>query len=480
MTQTDGTAAATPARRRTRWNATDLGLIAVFAALVAGSALIAAIPVGGLGVPITLQTLAVMLTGLALGPGRAFAAVGLYVLLGLAGLPIFSGGRSGLGVLAGPSAGYIIGFVFAATAVGWLTVVVLRRTAGRPGRFRAVLLFAAAMVSSIVFIHGLGILGMMVNAKLDFSKAFLADLVFYPGDVIKNVLAVTIALALHKAFPDLLIRRIRTAGTPPPAAPARSRRRGGQPAVSTIVLDRVAVRVAVDGRPAPKTLLEELSLRLTEQRIGVIGANGSGKSTLLRLLNGLVAPSSGTVTVDGSDTVRAVREVRRRVGFVFTDPLSQLVMPTGREDVELSLRRSVRNGRERSRQAEATLDRFGLLPLADQSIYELSGGERQLLALAAVLAVDPEVLVLDEPSTLLDLRNRELLRRTLAGLSQQVILSTHDLELALDLDRVLVVDAGTVVFDGGPAAAVAHYRELCAAVPPAPGAGLEKPRLGQL
>ena len=220
MTQTDGAAAAAPARRRNRWNATDLGLIAVFAALVAGSALIAAIPVGGLGVPITLQTLAVMLTGLALGPARAVAAVGLYVLLGLAGLPIFSGGRSGLGVLAGPSAGYIIGFVFAAAAVGWLTVVVLRRTAGRPGRFRAVLLFAAAMVSSIIFIHGLGILGMMVNAKLDFSKAFLADLVFYPGDVIKNALAVTIALALHKAFPDLLIRRIRTAGTPGHASAA--------------------------------------------------------------------------------------------------------------------------------------------------------------------------------------------------------------------------------------------------------------------
>lgn len=240
--------------------------------------------------------------------------------------------------------------------------------------------------------------------------------------------------------------------------------------MSIIALDRVAVRVAVDGRPAPKTLLAELTLQFTERRIGIIGANGSGKSTLLRLLNGLVLPSSGTVTVDKWDTVRSVREVRRRVGFVFTDPLSQLVMPTGREDVELSLRRSVRNASERSRQAEATLDRFGLLPLADQSIYELSGGERQLLALAAVLAVDPEVLVLDEPSTLLDLRNRELLRRTLAGLSQQVILSTHDLELALDLDRVIVVDAGAVVYDGGPAAAVAHYRALCAAGLTASGA----------
>ena len=211
MTQTHRPAAARTPRRRDRWNATDLGLIAVFAALVAASALIAAIPVGGLGVPITLQTLAVMLTGLALGPGRAFAAVGLYLLLGFAGLPIFSGGRSGLGVLAGPSAGYIIGFLRAATAVGWLTVVVLKRTA----KLRAILLFAAAMVSSIIFIHGLGILGMMVNAKLDFSKAFLADLAFYPGDIIKNVLAVSIALALHKAFPDLLLRRVRTVDTRP-------------------------------------------------------------------------------------------------------------------------------------------------------------------------------------------------------------------------------------------------------------------------
>lgn len=248
----------------------------------------------------------------------------------------------------------------------------------------------------------------------------------------------------------------------------------------SIILDRVAVRVDVDGQAAPKTLLTGLSLNLAERRIGVIGANGSGKSTLLRLLNGLVVPSSGTVTVDGADTVRAVREVRRRVGFVFTDPLSQLVMPTGREDVELSLRRPVRNARERRALAEAALDRFGLLELADQSIYELSGGERQLLALAAVLAVDPQVLVLDEPSTLLDLRNRELLRRTVAGLSQQVILSTHDLGLALDMDRVLVVDAGHVVFDGGAAAAVDHYRALSAAgLPPAglspggpPAAGL--------
>jgi biotin transport system ATP-binding protein len=231
----------------------------------------------------------------------------------------------------------------------------------------------------------------------------------------------------------------------------------------TVTFDQVSVAVPLDHAPEAKILLDSVNLDLTERRVGVIGANGSGKSTLLRLVNGLIQPTAGRVTVDGDDTERAVRKVRRNVGFVFTDPLSQLVMPTGREDVELSLRRSVKNGAERRRLAEAALDRLGLLHLADQSVYELSGGERQLMALAAVLAVSPAVLVLDEPSTLLDLRNRELLRRTLAGLNQQIVMSTHDLELALEMDRVLVVEAGKIVFDGPPAEAVAAYRALCTA-----------------
>ena len=228
-----------------------------------------------------------------------------------------------------------------------------------------------------------------------------------------------------------------------------------------VTFDQVTVAVETEHSPEPKVLLDAVNVRLTEGRVGVIGANGSGKSTLLRLVNGLIQPTVGRVTVDGDDTVSAVRRVRRNVGFVFTDPLSQLVMPTGREDVELSLRRSVKNGTERRRQADAALQRLGLLRLADQSIYELSGGERQLMALAAVLAVNPKVLVLDEPSTLLDLRNRELLRRTLAGLDQQIIMSTHDLDLALEMDRVLVIENARVAFDGGPAEAVEAYRSLC-------------------
>lgn len=250
--------------------------------------------------------------------------------------------------------------------------------------------------------------------------------------------------------------------------------------MSALSFFNVSVCVAVDGRADPKVLLQDISLNLTEQRIGVIGANGSGKSTMLRMLNGLVTPTSGSVTVDGTDTVQSVRDVRRKVGFVFTDPLSQLVMPTGREDVELSLRRSVRNNKERRQLAETALNSMGLLHLADQSIYELSGGERQLLALAAVLAVTPSVLVLDEPSTLLDLRNREMLRRTLDGLTQQIVMSTHDLDLVLDMDRVLVVESGRIAFDGGPAAAVDHYRALCAVSVQGSDSHLSSPGTGSL
>ncbi|WGW12875.1 ABC transporter ATP-binding protein [Saxibacter everestensis] len=232
--------------------------------------------------------------------------------------------------------------------------------------------------------------------------------------------------------------------------------------MSVLQLDGAAVAVTdLDGDS--KTVLAPTSLTLTERRISVIGANGSGKSTLLRLLNGLVMPSEGSVTIDGLDTRKDGAKVRRRVGFVFTDPAAQLVMPTGREDVELSLRRLEKDPRARSRRAMAALERFGLAELAEQSVYELSGGERQLLAIATVLAVEPTVLVLDEPTTLLDLRNRELVRSLLAGLDQQMVLATHDLDLALDADRSLVIDDGRVAFDGSPAAAVAWYRQLVAA-----------------
>ncbi|PFG68675.1 energy-coupling factor ABC transporter ATP-binding protein [Enemella evansiae] len=220
--------------------------------------------------------------------------------------------------------------------------------------------------------------------------------------------------------------------------------------------------VRVEGDSGPKTLLHPCDLTLTEQRIAVIGANGSGKSTLLRLFNGLIAPTTGTVTVDGLDTVRQGRAVRRRVGFVFTDPLAQLVMSTPIEDIELSLRRTHRRRADREQAALQRLRDRGLESLARQSIYDLSGGERQLVALTSVLATEPEIIVADEPTTLLDLRHRRLLAEAFAALDQQLVLATHDLDLAAEMERVLVVDRARICFDGAPTEAIAHYRELMA------------------
>lgn len=229
--------------------------------------------------------------------------------------------------------------------------------------------------------------------------------------------------------------------------------------MSRIELDRVVVRAATPGGPAPEvTVLRETTLELTEQRIALIGPNGSGKSTLARLVNGLVEPTSGTVTVDGLDVRKRGREVRRRVGFVFTDPTAQLVMPTVVEDVALSLRHRVRGREERTAAARAVLASYGLAELAERSVHTLSGGQRQLLAVAGVLATEPAILVADEPTTLLDLRNARAIGDLLLGLPQQLVLATHDLDLAVRCDRALLIDDGAVVADGPAADVVAHYR----------------------
>ena len=225
-----------------------------------------------------------------------------------------------------------------------------------------------------------------------------------------------------------------------------------------ITLEGVGVVVPAVRRGEPdRTLLADIDLNLAERRVCLIGANGSGKSTLLRLLNGLRLPTSGTVRVDGFGTATDARRVRARVGFIFTDPLAQLLMSTPAEDVELSLKATVRNRAERARRAQALLDDAGLGHLAHQSVYDLSGGERQLVALVSVLAVAPSIVVADEPTTLLDLRNRHLLRTRFSDLPQQLIYSTHDMDFASDSDRVIVIDGGRVVADGSPAETIAFY-----------------------
>jgi biotin transport system ATP-binding protein len=216
----------------------------------------------------------------------------------------------------------------------------------------------------------------------------------------------------------------------------------------------------VGHRYGERTVLAGVDLQLTERRIGVIGANGSGKSTFARLLNGLVLPSSGTVLVDGLDTRTAVREVRRRVGFVFQDPDAQIVHPTVAEDAAYGLENQGVPPAERAERVAEVLERYGLAGHADHPAHLLSGGQKQLLAIAGVLVMRPARIVFDEPTTLLDLVNTHRVAAVIEELEQQVVVLTHNLELLDRFDRVLVIDAGRVVADGPPDSSVAAYRAL--------------------
>lgn len=214
-----------------------------------------------------------------------------------------------------------------------------------------------------------------------------------------------------------------------------------------------------------KQVLTNISLTLSEQRIGIIGANGGGKSTLVRLINGLGEPTEGEVLVDTVDVAKHGKEVRRKVGFVFSDAENQIVMPNVRDDVEFSLRRLKLPKAERAARVDAALERFGLSSLAEQSPHTLSGGQKQLLALAAVLVMQPTVIIADEPTTLLDLRNRDRIRREFARLEQQLIVVTHDLGFLSDFDRVLCIDNHRVAADGAPEDVIPFYTDLMASRP---------------
>lgn len=207
-------------------------------------------------------------------------------------------------------------------------------------------------------------------------------------------------------------------------------------------------------------VLDPLNLSITEQRVGIIGSNGSGKSTLIRLINGLGSPTTGSVLVDDLNVSTHGREVRRKVGFVFSDAENQIVMPTVQEDIAFSLRRLKLPKEEKRRRVAHAMEYYGLDKHADHSPHMLSGGQKQMLALAAVTVIEPEVIIADEPTTLLDMRNRNKIRKVFARLPQQLIVVTHDLDFIDDFDRVICINEHKIVADGDPKETIAFYREL--------------------
>ncbi|CAN7193949.1 energy-coupling factor ABC transporter ATP-binding protein [Neorhizobium sp. LjRoot104] len=211
-----------------------------------------------------------------------------------------------------------------------------------------------------------------------------------------------------------------------------------------------------------RTVVHPLTLSLTERRIGVIGLNGSGKTTFARMINGLVLPAAGRVTVNGFDTVKDGDKVRGQAGFIFQNPQNQIILPILKEDIALGLKSRKLSKAETEAAVGAMLARFGIAHLGERRAHELSGGELQLAALASVLVTHPGILIMDEPTNQLDLKNHSLVERTIHGLDENIIVISHDLGLIADFDRVLFFHEGRLAHDGPPAEIIARYRELAA------------------
>ena len=186
------------------------------------------------------------------------------------------------------------------------------------------------------------------------------------------------------------------------------------------------------------------------ERVALLGPNGAGKTTLVLHLNGILRPDAGSVSVSALPVAKPnLQEVRRRVGIVFQDPDDQLFMPTVRDDVAFGPRNLGLRGPDLERRVMEALDQVGMAELVDRPPHHLSFGQRRRVAVATVLAMRPEILVLDEPSSNLDPASRRELADILRSLDVTVLMVTHDLPYALELcPRSVVLSGGVVVADG--------------------------------
>ncbi|KFZ42667.1 MULTISPECIES: energy-coupling factor ABC transporter ATP-binding protein [Anoxybacillus] len=184
--------------------------------------------------------------------------------------------------------------------------------------------------------------------------------------------------------------------------------------------------------------------------IGIIGANGAGKSTLLKLLVGLYTPQSGCIVIDNMRmSKQTLRHIRRIVGFTFQQADDQLFMPTVYDDVAFALRNDDMNENEVKQQVTNALKTVGAVHLADRPPYRLSEGEKRLVTLATVLAMEPKILLMDEPTAALDPKARRTLIHLVQSLPHTKIVTTHDLDFVFECcERTIVLANGTIVYDG--------------------------------
>ncbi|MDO8480802.1 MAG: ATP-binding cassette domain-containing protein [Nanoarchaeota archaeon] len=199
------------------------------------------------------------------------------------------------------------------------------------------------------------------------------------------------------------------------------------------------------------SLLKEVTFSVKNgEMVALLGHNGSGKTTLLKLLNGLLSPTSGTVEIDGSDS--SSNDARQKMGMVFQNPEDQLVYTTVEEDIAFGLENIGVSPPEMRRRVQSILRELGISSLSKREVSTLSFGQTQLVALAGVLALNPTTLLFDEPTTMLDWRNKSVFWRALKKIAPEhsILFSTNDLQDLKHATRVLLLHGGALLFDGTP------------------------------
>ncbi|WP_033372966.1 energy-coupling factor ABC transporter ATP-binding protein [Glaciibacter superstes] len=220
-------------------------------------------------------------------------------------------------------------------------------------------------------------------------------------------------------------------------------------------MDLVSVRLG------DVNVLQDVSLELDVRTVAVIGENGSGKSTFARLLGGLVKRASGAVSVLGVDPEKQAAELRRRAAVVFSNPDAQIIMPTVAEDVAFSLRAGRLRPSARDERVKAAFTRFGLSDLAGRASHDLSGGQKQLLALCGAFVRRPELVIADEPTASLDARNaRRVADHLFEDTVHRLVMVTHNLALAQRCDVAMLFSEGRAVALGEPVRVVSEYEAL--------------------
>lgn len=207
---------------------------------------------------------------------------------------------------------------------------------------------------------------------------------------------------------------------------------------------------AVHYTPGGVAVLADITLRADDRRIGIIGRNGSGKTSLARVMAGLVTPDRGEVRIAGVDVAKDRKAALRQVGILFQNPDHQIIFPTVEEEIAFGLLQMGQSKTEAAAGVAATLAQFDKTHWAPAAIHQLSQGQRQLVCLMSVLAMQPRLIILDEPFAGLDLPTALHLRRVLDGLDVTLVVITHDPDVVRGYDRVLWLEGGAIAQDGPP------------------------------